>query len=260
MASGIILPSAIDYGFAVSSALIVASQATKIIDGVAISSTGPWSPPQWSKPALTIVRVPVSVDPNNYIAGAPIAVYNDYVFDAVIRASHRRTVHKTQHPVLTGASISDHAYNDPARLTLEIGMSDAMAAYPSNGAWAGAATKSISAWAVMKQLQINHTLLTIQTRLDTYVNMLIEDCAAADDSKTLRGLRATITFGETLTAGVISISPASARPQTSSSNPGGLVQGLAPNQVLASQHTDSTITNVPGAGTISSNTVPANAP
>jgi len=257
MASGILVPNAINLGFAISTKLIVSAESSGIAsasDLVKGLGTGPWSPPQWAKPALTIMMVPVAIDPNNYQAGtATRATTINYVFDAVLRAQHRRTVRKTQHPVLTGASISDHAYNEASRLVLDILMSDAMQAYPANGAWAGAATKSVSAWQVLKKLEQNHTLLTIQTRLDTYENMLITDCSAPDDQKTLHGLRATVTFEEVLTAGILSVEASSARPQTSNVNPGGIVQSLPPDPTQASQHVVTDSTNVLGAGYVSSN-------
>jgi hypothetical protein len=254
MATGIILPSLGTIAYSASSALIVASQ--EVDTSISAPSLGPWTPPQWSQPALTMITVPPTVDPSTYEPGTPVAVQGtNYVFDAVIRASHRRRIHKTQHPVLTGANISDHAYIEPASLTLEIGMSDAMAAFASSGQWTGPATKSVNAWQILKALAQSRTLLTVTTRLDTYYNMLLEDNFAADEAKTLHGLRATLIFGELIAASVSSQSDVSARPQTSDNNPAGVVQGTAGDPSVISQHTISDGTSVSGAGKISSNSL-----
>jgi len=233
-----------------------------------------WTPPQFSKPALTIITVPAKGNP--VLASAPIVsgsgslisapVYQggtpaiNYVFDAVMRLSHKRRLVKTQHPVLTGANISDHAYLLPARLVMDIGMSDAMASFTS-GIWVGSSTKSISAYQILKGLQTSKTLVTITTRLDTYYNMLLEDLDAPDTNKTLHGLRATICFGEILAASVSSQSPPSSRPQTTGNTSGGTIQSTPPSPAQIEQNAlpstlwpdTPTYPNVPGAGSVSSN-------
>jgi hypothetical protein len=218
-----------------------------------------WTPPQYAKSALTILTVPAST---SNTSGQPASNAIDYVFDAVIRVSHNRKLVKTQHPVLTGANISDHAYILPTTVALEIGMSDAMASY-TEGTWVGASTKSISAWQILKQLQVSKTLLTLSTRLDSYSNMLIEDMIAPDDNKTLHGLRATVILGEVIAASVSSQQPVSARPQTSQNTPNGTIQSapinnsqLEQNVIPSSLWPDTpTYPNVPGAGNVSSNSL-----
>jgi hypothetical protein len=262
MATGILLPQLTNLAFSASSKIIIANDTPDL--AVPVTSMGPWAPPQWSKPALTILTVPGSVNPSTYVPGTPVATAGssarNYVFDAVIRASHRRTVRKTQHPVISGANISDHAYNEPAKLTLEIGMSDAMASFASSGAWVGWSTKSVSAWQILKGLQTSRALVMVQTRLDTYDNMLIEDCFTLDENKTLHGLRATIIFGEIITAGVLSVPASSARSQTSGNTSTGTVQGFPPDPSQLAQYAlpsasypDIGTSDVPGAGNVSSN-------
>jgi hypothetical protein len=246
-------------------AFIVAS--TKPPVGVAaINSTGPWTPPQYSKPALTILTVPATVSSNpTGSSGAPVfrgTPSVNYVFDAVIRISHNRRLKKTQHPVLTGANISDHAYIEAARVTLEIGMSDAMASF-SAGVWVGSSTKSISAWQIIKGLQVNKTLLTLTTRLDTYSNMLIVEANSPDENKTLTGLRATIVLEEIIAGSVASQPNSSARPQTTGSTANGTVQGTAINPAQVQQNVipsalfanTQTFPSVPGASNVSSNSL-----
>jgi hypothetical protein len=194
------------------------------------AGTGPWTPPQNALPALTILTVPASSGGS----GAASSAVN-YVFDAVMRVIHRRSLHKTQHPVITGANIADHAYVMPARVSLEIGMSDSMAAYTA-GVWVGAATKSVSAWQILKGLQLNRTLLTLTTRLDTYSQLLIVELEAPDDNKTLRGLKATVTLEEIVAGSVASQPSTSARPQTSGITSNGVVQSQPVNSSQAQQN------------------------
>jgi len=255
MGSGIILPSLLTITTSTSEQILFGSSQNQ--NDVSISSSGPWTPPQYSQPALTVLTVPAK---SSTTTGQPASAAVNYVFDAVMRIVHNRRVHKTQHPVLTGANISDHAYMEAARLILEIGMSDAMASF-TTGVWVGAATKSVSAWQILKNLATTKTLFTITTRLDTYSNMLIMDMSSPDDNKTLHALRATITLEEII-AGSIQIQTASsALPQTTDQTSGGVIQSTAPNASQVAQNVipstlypnTPTFPQVPGAGDVSSN-------
>lgn len=255
MASGILVPALMAISASTSPPINI-DTSNSDAGGVTAQSNGSWSPPQYASQPLTMLTVPAA---SNGSTGVQSSLATNYVFDAVIRAQHRRTVRKTQHPVLTGANISDHAYVEPAKITLEIGMSDAMASYAA-GVWVGWGTKSISAWNILKGLQQNRTLLTVTTRLDTYYNMLIIDAFANDDVKTRQALRATIIFEEIIAASVTSSPNTSARPQTTGANPGGTVQGETPNSSQVTQHVIPSPAypelalnpNVPGAGNVSS--------
>lgn len=230
--------------------------------------TGPWSPPQYAQAAITMITVPASQEIQVSGGGAGVApIYRssaaiNYVFDATLRVVHSRRLRKTQHPVLTAANISDHAFVEPARVTIDIGMSDAMAAF-SSGMWTQSATKSISAFQVLKQLQVDRILVTLTTRLDTYVNMLVTDVSAPDDVRTRHGLRASVTLEEIIAGSVASISSSSARSQTTGSTSLGTVQGAQVDPAVAAQHVipsaqfpnTPTYPQVPGAGNVSSNSL-----
>lgn len=234
------------------SLITVANSNTRQSNQIAGSlNGGPWTPPQWSNSPLTVLTVPPT-------ASSPTT---RYVFDATFRLLHSRRLRKTQHPVLTGANIADHAFLEPARVALEIGMSDAMAAF-AQGMWVGSTTKSISAFQTLKNLQVNRTLLTLSTRLDTYYNMLVTEVDAPDDLRTLHGLRATVVLEEIIAGVTVSVASASsARPQATGSTQGGTVQGMP---VSASQQQQNVVPSslfpnapqypqVPGAGDVSSN-------
>jgi len=267
MSSGIIVPALLEIQGSISQAIIISSSQANKNFGVQARSSGPWMPPQWAQPALTVMTV---VNTGSAATGQPAtaaarqAATTNYVFQnpSVIRASHRRTTKATSHPVLTGANIADHAYIEPSSLTLEIIASDAMASL-QNGAWVGWPTAGITAWQILKSLQLSRTLLTITTRLDTYTNMLIMECEAPDENKTRHGLRATVVFREIIAASVASQSAVSARPQASSQNPQGIVQGSAADPSQVSQHVIPSASypniildpSVPGAGNVSSNSL-----
>lgn len=252
--------------------------------GIAVPGTpSAWRPREWSKPAQTSITVTETL-PNTQsnqvdafgglILSPPGYVDTTvYVFDAVLRSEHSQELRHTEHPVQSGAAMSDHAFLRPARLTLEIGMSDAMDSY-SSGLYTGNASKSVSAYQKLLALQRKRIFMTVTTRLRTYQNMLIENIATADTSRTAHGLRAHITFCEIFTAQITASqsansglvptasddagTPTPARPQTTLQSPGGTVQGLPPQASVTSQHRMITPSaTVPGAGSWASNNLGA---
>lgn len=261
-ASGINLQSVPGQLFAAMGTIRAISSETRSLkqsSAVSLAVNGPWTPPQYSEPALTVLTVPSQTSTTS---GLPSTTLTVYVFDAVFRLNHSRTYRKTQHPVLTGAAISDHIYAEPARVTLEIGMSDAMSSFTS-GVWVGASTKSISAWQILKQLGSAKTLFTLTTRLDTYYNMAIVSAISPDDNKTKHALRASLVLEEIIAGSVSSTVASSAVPQVSDNTPNGVVQPSAPSaQQLQQNAIPSTLwpgtvlyPNVPGAGNVSSNSL-----
>lgn len=171
-------------------ALILANTVTdpKYAELLAKTRWQGYRPPEWNKPQL------------NYIVDNK---GNAYFFDAILRVEHNTSLRITTHPLQNGASISDHAYQLPARVTMEIGMSDAMQSYIS-GFWGGTEDlpKSVNAYQTLKALQKLRVPLTVTTRLDVYSNMLIQNMTSPDDHRTLHGLRAFCTFEQILVATV----------------------------------------------------------
>ena len=180
-----------------------------------------------------------------------------------------RQLRRTEHPIQTSssspvASITDHAYQIPARVTLEIGMSDAMDSY--SDVWTSATSKSVSAYQTLLSLQQTRTLVILTTRLDTYPNMLIESIQPSDSSRTRFGLRATVVFSQVYLADATAVSssflassddssnPLSSQAQTTDTSLQGTVQSSAPSSALVTQNTvpASQQGGVPGAGDWSS--------
>src|SRR5215469_5595098 len=107
----------------------------------ASQASGAWRPPQWQQgtgATLTITAVqatsrqtPSSTATLPSTAGAPSTQQPTvmYVFDGAIRADHVQDMTLTQNPVQTGVALADHSYLLPARLTVEIAMSDSMQSY-----------------------------------------------------------------------------------------------------------------------------------
>jgi len=232
-----------------------------------------YRPPEWSQLATTVITEPGlapvnggSAASNNASGGVPVTGGNlsveatttsatapsVYVFDAVFRIEHAQQLRATEHPTQNGASIADHALILPATVVLEIGMSDAMAAF-APGVWDSNPSKSVSAYETMVAVQQRRRPLTLTTRLATYTNMLIESIRALDTHKTSTGLRATITFVQIFN-GTVTLTPVSDRPQTTDSTSIGAKQALPISSTDLKRFETLLPTTVPGAGNISSST------
>lgn len=126
-----------------------------------------------------------------------------FFFDAVLNVSTEHAATITSHPVQSGANISDHMYLEPVQISMEIGMSDAMASMV-RGQWVGAYTKSISAYRKLCELQAARIPFTVLTRLNQYPNMVIRSISVNDNAQTLYGLRATVNLQQLIIANVAS--------------------------------------------------------
>jgi hypothetical protein len=124
-----------------------------------------------------------------------------YYFDAVLRNDHTETQRITQHPVQSGASMTDHSFSLPSQLSLEIGMSDVMDSY-TPGQWGtdqSEPTRSVKAYQTILKWKKLGMPLTISTRLGEYQNMIVAMVTTPDDIRTLHGLRCQVTFQQILT-------------------------------------------------------------
>ena len=255
---------------ALSELSVVIAPVLAQVEAGTLTSSGPWRPPEWSQPTLTALTVPAARNGETNATAPTI-----YVFDAILRVEHQRRLHCTEHPIQAGgsapaASITDHAYLLPARVTLEIGMSDAMAGFSPN-AWDDGPSKSISAWQMLTDLQAARTLVKLDTRLDSYSNLVIESLSTTDTRETRHGLKAIVTFTEVFLASATSATSVlgfdmsavdSDRPQTTDQTPSGIVHALpvpsglaGQNNITAPAATDlqlGSAPRIPGAGVWSS--------
>lgn len=225
---------------------------------------GPFRPPQWGQAALFTVS----------LTDAKTGKQTVYIFDGVLRAEHEQHSVITLNPVQTGAAIADHAYVVPARLVVEIAMSDAMQSYDL-GQWADGPSRSVSAYQTFVALQKQRQVLQVATRLRQYDKMLVAEVRAQEDQKTRYGLRAMVVFIEILTASVEATSSSisfpsadSALPQTTGQTLGGQVPTSPVPAVIQSQNSMSQILKdgsqlgrlasaIPGAGRWSSTSAAA---
>lgn len=142
-----------------------------------------------------------------------------YFFDAFLQVNHSSNLKITDHPVESGSTISDHAYMEPVEVTMEIGMSDAMSSLVP-GQFNNAYSRSVSAFQLLQKLQSDRVLLFVHTRLRSYSNMMIETISAPDSSKTLFGLKVSITLREVLVSSA-QIIPVSLAPQITDTTSNG---------------------------------------
>ncbi len=183
---------------------------------------GPWRPQEWaglSASAEQLVYVKTNI--------------GGYFFDAIVREEHTTSLKITEHPVQTGANITDHSYVQPSRLTMEVAMSDAMDSVVA-GQFTEGVTKSVSAYQTLLRLQQTRVPLQVVTRLNVYQNMLIEEMTAPDDMKTLYGLRCTVMLKEIFVVEV-SKTTVSARPHATGSTNRGQQQPQEPSATTARQ-------------------------
>lgn len=124
-----------------------------------------------------------------------------YFFDAFVNESHTGSVRITEHPVQSGANISDHAYNLPDKLTIQILVSDSMSCVVTNQ-FSETSTKSVSAYKILRLLKEKRMPLSVRTRLHNYTDMLIETMSVDDDYKHASSLRCTVMLRQIIMAEV----------------------------------------------------------
>lgn len=86
----------------------------------------------------------------------PVTVSEDHVMTAEI----------SENPIETGASIADHAYNKPRKLTLDVAQAAPQAT-----------------WLIIKRLMQDRRPFTVVTGLDVYRNMLVKDVSSPRDAQ-----------------------------------------------------------------------------
>jgi hypothetical protein len=265
---------------------IIAGSASSAQSSTA--QTGIYTPPQYAAgPAMVSITVlsggtpvaPASTQANTMYpalatanASASPVTATMYVFQAVLSVEHAQRLEKTHHPVQTSADVSSHAYLMPAQCVMDIGMSDAMAAYTSASVtkFSGSSTSaSVNAYQTMLALQASRSLLTITTRLRTYSNMVVGSISPREDSHTITGLRMRIEFEQILMASASTV-PVTTRSDVTTTTGLGTVNSSSVGSTTQSQFkvpatsipSSATSTggafavhcpiNVPGAGAYSS--------
>jgi len=210
----------------------------------------PYRPPQWSNQPFTLMLLypgqkKVSTYSSLGVDATLPTAQTFYVFDAVMRIGHQQELTITEHPVQTGAAISEHSYIMPARVVLDVGMSDAMDSYEA-GMWSGAQSKSVSAYQVILALQFARVPLALVTRLRIYPNMIIESVSPEETAKTIGGLRMRVSLKQIFMAQITTVTNP-ARTDTSQQTGLGTVSPSTPSNSINGTfqvHTESTLPSV----------------
>ncbi|WP_116082118.1 phage baseplate protein [Tropicimonas sp. IMCC34011] len=109
---------------------------------------------------------------------SPVAVLP---IPVTVSEQHVSTLEMTENPVETGASMVDHAYRKPRKITLD-------SALPLPQA----------TWQVIKRIQQDRRPFTLVTGLDVYRSMLIKDVSVTRDPGSALILAASIQLQEAL--------------------------------------------------------------
>lgn len=85
--------------------------------------------------------------------------------------------------------------------------------------------RSVEAWKNLRALLVSRVPVTVETRLGTYNNMLLEELSAPDDVKTLHALRCTIRMREIFFAEVATTKTSVRKSATAEASSSGQVAG-----------------------------------
>ncbi len=125
--------------------------------------------------------------------------------DVVVEERHEDTLMITEHPVESGAAVSDHAYKRPARVEMRVGFSDSAAA---------ASGYVQQAYAALLALQEAREPFDVYTGKRAYRNMLIANLSVVTDRKSEWMLGAIVALQQVIIVGTGSIVAAPASAQT----------------------------------------------
>ncbi len=156
-----------------------------------------------------------------------------YFFDGFMDVSHSVSTVVTEHQVQKGVSVADHAYLEPAEVTMTIKMSDAMSGMVESQFEGISYTRSTAAYKILRELQKQRLAFQIHTRVETYQNMMITRLEVMDDVNTLNGLECTVTMRELIVASEKTVK-VSKRVNTTTTTNLGTIQGLSANSDLES--------------------------
>jgi len=142
------------------------------------------------------------------------------VMDVTVRESGVDELTITQHPVEQGAQITDHAYKNPAQLSIECAASN------SSGAAGGDPTYVQDKYNALLALQLSRQPFTIVTGKRTYQNMLFRTLAITTEETSENALIVSASFQEIIIVSTSSTSlPATANQATPAATQATAQQG-----------------------------------
>jgi len=137
--------------------------------------------------------------------------------DVVVEEVHTDTLTITDHPVEQGAEITDHAYKNPAELSMRIGWSKS--SLNLNGVIGGLVSGSLLSGSIRTLRDVYEELLKLQGSRRTfdvstgkrlYRNMLIRSLSTTTDATTENALIVTVVLRELI---VVNTKVAKLKPQ-----------------------------------------------
>jgi len=190
--------------------------------------------------AANVEEVIVSARAFPNVLAMPIsAQIGDLRVQTSLEEIHTDTLQATEHPVESGAAVSDHSYKRPSEVVLRCGWSnsnlDALRSIVSGIFSGGTMTKGdfISGiYSQLLQLQQARELIEITTSLRHYQSMLITGLQVSRDQKTSQILSVSATCRELIIVSTIS---ASLPPKEQQAEPSvtAEVEDIGPQQVVA---------------------------
>jgi len=176
----------------------------------------------------------------NVLAMPVSGKFGDLEVQTTVEAVHTDRLTKTKHPVEAGASITDHAYKEPAEVVIRCGWSNAslkaLLGIVTGFFRGGTMSKSDYVSGIYSQLlklQESREPIAIATPLRQYENMLITSLQATRDPKTSQVLSVLATCEELL---IVSTRSATLPPKESQADPASTaeVENVGPQQVIES--------------------------
>lgn len=155
------------------------------------------------------------------------------VFDAIIKTDHTSKITATSHPVEYGANISDHAFVEPAEISIEVAVSNT-----ERRNTFGKGDRAKNAFDELMKLQHSRKLITVSTRYKTYSNMLILSISVPDDYLTMDTFRASLMLKEILVVNTSTVKVSereSEQAHKTGSTNGGTKQPEVANQSVLKQ-------------------------
>lgn len=111
------------------------------------------------------------------------------IFDATFSEQHEWSLEITDSPIETGATISDHAYMLPDRVTISAGVSDTPLHIPFSDIFNdGSSKRSVKALDVLRDLMKSAEPFSVQTGLRLYDNMVCKRISFGQDADTANAL------------------------------------------------------------------------
>jgi hypothetical protein len=169
---------------------------------------------------------------------------------ATLEETHTSQVQLTDHPVESGADITDHSYSRPLEVVLHCGWSDSGGQQLLNAIVETIATGSSDSYSAtifsrLTALQAARQPVTIVTTLKQYTNMVVTAIRTERNQKTSQSLISTITCRQVLFTSTQSTTLA---PQANMANPADTseLQNAGP-QALQSPPTAQPLKWLPGA-------------